>query len=716
MASPAASFAGGRKTSWSGQSSQSKNPISLRLYKVLGTNFDDDATREALKTLSALYAPVSSKGKEVVVIDDEDVEDDSAKRTIVSEPLETIPGESAARARKNLRRDMEEKLAEGSRHFLNAFGEVDQKLDDLSNHVAQMRADCDEAEKQLQLTSEASKTLLERAGNLREERQNVETKKSIVSLFLARFTLTEEEVSTITSRDVPLGPAFFQAMDKTEQIRTDCRVLMSGEEGPTKAGLDIMAVTSTHLEQGYEKMARWCSYEFRHLGRDAQLEVSPTMAETVRRLRKRPEMLTDALRFLSEIRQASLSSSFLAALTRGGPSGFPRPIELHAHDPMRYIGDMLAWVHQAIAAEREFLESLFTMKNDRRMVGSVRIFSAPDETEEWIRELMDLAVEKLCVPLKVRVQQTVHSQESSIVSYKIANLLQFYMITMHRTIGPDALLSKTLKEITDLAYKAFYDSIESQRTNLQRMTLDLDDPSLTPPIPILDHAQVLREIMSVYQMSFLGDEDADQQISGFQRVLDIMVDPAVQMCTEMAEDKQPLRLRWDMPVFVLNCLSYILSVLEPFSFTLEKQKVVQKIMDERLAILTDEHYQTIMTDAGLDQIAALCEIPKRGEPLSHVPSAQPHELQASLRQFSSWLSGQDVVESARLSRLTAQKLHIQVHHAGLARMARAYGKICDAVRKPENKYEAASTLLGSERPFGQVNLLWQIFGVEAVED
>ena len=40
--------------------------------------------------------------------------------------------------------------------------------------------------------------------------------------------------------------------------------------------------------------------------------------------------------------------------------------------------------------------------------------------------------------------------------------------------------------------------------------------------------------------------------------------------------------------------------------------------------------------------------------------------------------------------------------------------ICEEVKKPENKYEAASTLLGSERPFGQVHLLWQIFGLEEV--
>lgn len=80
---------------------------------------------------------------------------------------------------------------------------------------------------------------------------------------------------------------------------------------------------------------------------------------------------------------------FIDALTRGGPGGggAPRPIEMHSHDPLRYggprigdsvgacdgllkglstdaqffiryVGDMLAWLHQATASEKEHLEAL----------------------------------------------------------------------------------------------------------------------------------------------------------------------------------------------------------------------------------------------------------------------------------------------------------------------------------------------------------------------
>jgi len=29
-------------------------------------------------------------------------------------------------------------------------------------------------------------------------------------------------------------------------------------------------------------------------------------------------------------------------------------MEIHAHDPVKFVSDMLAWVHQAVASEKEF--------------------------------------------------------------------------------------------------------------------------------------------------------------------------------------------------------------------------------------------------------------------------------------------------------------------------------------------------------------------------
>jgi hypothetical protein len=69
---------------------------------------------------------------------------------------------------------------------------------------------------------------------------------------------------------------------------------------------------------------------------------------------------------MANIRRHSVARAFIDALTRGGPGGTPRPIELQAYDPIRYTGDMLAWVHQAAASEREILEGLFDVDSQQR--------------------------------------------------------------------------------------------------------------------------------------------------------------------------------------------------------------------------------------------------------------------------------------------------------------------------------------------------------------
>ena len=75
----------------------------------------------------------------------------------------------------------------------------------------------------------------------------------------------------------------------------------------------------------------------------------------------------------------------------------PRPIEMNAHDPRRYLGDMLAWLHQALASERELLISLFG-QDDPSHAGD----QANDQSDvPSSSALLDRVVEGVCRPLKV---------------------------------------------------------------------------------------------------------------------------------------------------------------------------------------------------------------------------------------------------------------------------------------------------------------------------
>ena len=108
---------------------------------------------------------------------------------------------------------------------------------------------------------------------------------------------------------------------------------------------------------------------------------------------------------------------------------------MHAHDPLRYVGDMLATLHQAAANDREMLEGLFNVSQEclyhsfcgfgklklnlicpvaRRMnqgKPSRPIAGATDENdplresiipeEEAIAQILDKNMEGTCRPLRV---------------------------------------------------------------------------------------------------------------------------------------------------------------------------------------------------------------------------------------------------------------------------------------------------------------------------
>ncbi|KAK8861721.1 hypothetical protein IAR55_002544 [Kwoniella newhampshirensis] len=696
--------------------SSRNNPISLRIYKAIGTSFDDPSSREALEIASSFYSsPVDSKGKGKGKGRAEDSgvngngygdkngnRDDTGQHVEINDDLDeqqeddglprrrTLKGQSASMARKWLKKDVEATLVGGSKRFLEAFGEVDQKLDVLREHMMEMQVRCDQVQAELDQANSGTKYLLERADGLRSQRASAQLRATLIHLFLSRFTLSESELAALISREVAVGTALFQALDHVEAIRVDCQVLLGGEERKMQAGLDIMAATSDQMESGYKKIHRWCQFEFRQYTRETQLEVSPIMREAVRRLRERPALLYDALQTLTSTRQSSILQAFLDALTRGGPNGLPRPIELHAHDPTRYVGDMLAWVHQATASEHEFLDGLFGVREKKRMVGAERE-GITGEEEAMVRDALDKDLEGLGRPLKLRIQQTIKSQEGIIMAYKIANLLQFYLVTMRKTIGGDALLCTTLQDIHDQAYVAFFETLDAQGRSLLRF-LHPPDATLTPPLALRDAAQILRELLAVYSTSLVDPAERESD-ADLAKLLEKAVNPCVEMCERMAEMRKGTGGEWDRDVFMVNCLGYLEHTLEVYDFTSKTLDLIDEQINRHVESMTFEHHGKLLEQCGLAAVMKTIRTRPADTPLSRLPPTTPKSLTSSLQQFSLWLSTIDPSTSPRLALLTSPRLAEEIHRKALRKIYEAYGEVCDRVLDPKEGYEFGETML-----------------------
>ncbi|KAG0149204.1 hypothetical protein CROQUDRAFT_40183 [Cronartium quercuum f. sp. fusiforme G11] len=549
---------------------------------------------------------------------------------------------------------------------------------------------CDTAQEKLAVANQGTKYLLEHAEGLRKESQSTAHKQLLTTVFLHRFTLTDAEIQALTTRDVQVNRYLFSAMDHCERIRSDCAALLTGDLSPGEAetaGLDIMQATSKYLDKGYEKVMKWTLFECRaglSKGEEGQLEVSLLMKKAIRRLNCRPELLDEALSVLSATRSPALMNLFLDALTRGGPNGLPRPIELNAHDPIRYVGDMLAWVHQTMASEHEFLESLFDLKSDGRRVGESRVFS-PNENRKRVRTLLDKHMEGCGRPLKIRVYQTIKSQEGSIIAYQLATLLDFYKATMANTIGPDSLLTKTLTEITADAYESFYQILASLSARHMRY-IEQPPVDLSVPATLTEAMSNLREIMTIYN----DTSPEDTAAASFDRVLDMTVDPTLELIVKMADLRAS---EWDKSIFWVNCLEYMIATLTLFAFTQSKKEVLEGLLKKHTSLLIQEHFHHLLNSSGLQPITEALDTKAEDIPLSRMDATSSKQISLAMRQFDNFLAHLDTLVSPRLVLLSSTKNSSHVHQDSLALVTSAYGRIWDAVMDPKNRYEFASTLL-----------------------
>jgi hypothetical protein len=582
-------------------------------------------------------------------------------------------------------------------------------------HVTELKGACDELDGRLRQADDATKHLLQQANGIRKQHAMTLEQADLLALFLERFTLTEKEVQVIESNNVPVGTPLFDVMDKLERIRRESQVLLVGQDEGAKAGMragiEVLEEASALVDKGQHKIARWLYAEMRSFAREG-VDVGQHIREAVQRLDGREDLLRPALQTLSSARAQLLSTAFQRALTVGGPapSFLPRPIEMHAHDPMRYVGDMLAWVHQAVASEREFLSLLFSKIGElksmegMRRVGQRRrglegsIDWTGDDTagmpksELWTRESVDKVLEGCCQPLQRRIEQTTLSQEGCITTFKLATLIQFYRVTMERTLGSRSALSRTLKALSLSTYHAFIGTIDRQADGLARFDNAFIENDLSVPAPVLGATATLKELLAAHQASLseadlfgdalpLKDLKADE-LRDFSAIVERLATPILLLSRRLADTfttdrtkgKADEKAQWRKSIFSLNCLAHLKAVLEPYHFTAKSMAIIDESLDQAFEDLVNMHHKNLCSESGLDEFNIILE---RSSPLVDSDAGQ---ILAALTDFESFLGSPSLISSPDLNLLNSPTLRANVHSKALELVARDYERMTGALQ------------------------------------
>ncbi|KAG0198795.1 Golgi transport complex subunit 6 [Mortierella sp. GBA30] len=633
------------------------NPLGAKLTKLLSSSLDDPKLRTSLTALSEFYSV------------------------------------NAINSRHNLRGDIERRGTEVNYEFLRELEKVNVQFLELEAEMNTMSSLCQEMQDRLNLANDKTVTLLEQTDALREQSNICLVRQTIMEAFLDRFTLSESEITILCSTAMDVTPAFFDALEHLENIHADCNALLITEH--QRAGLEIMDSMRTYRSISYEKLFRWMQSECRTMSRpDGMMEVREVTKKAIRALKQDDQFFRSILEELVHVRRNAILRAFIDALTRGGPGGTPRPIELHAHDPLRYIGDMLAWLHQTVASEREFLESLLGGERRNRDRGQaevklpkaspLRLVESDVSDAEIMNSLLDKNLEGTSRPLKSRVEQVLVSQANAITAFKISNLIKFYSSTIERAIGPEASLSKTLHDISESSMHVFFEAVGKQSADLLRRP-DMPAADLGPTPSTKETVSQLKEIMKSFDTSFVQVDEGNKD---FAPILSAVIDPLFQMCEIGAASLSA----FNRAIYMMNSLHYVQSALA-YPFTKHKVEDLEKQVQEYVDIVVNEQHIVLLKQSGIAPLIQAMEAQDEQTPLSQVPNMDSASVSSILSRLDHFLGSVNLDLTSWLSKIVSSRLAKSISAQNVKMFVRAYRRLCEAIEDPKNKYEFPATIL-----------------------
>ncbi|KAL4780243.1 oligomeric Golgi complex subunit 6 [Aspergillus varians] len=603
---------------------QRSNALSNRLTSVLSVSYADSDIRDALETLS----------------------------------LRGI--HNTAEVRRQLRFDVQKEVVDCNAEIVRDFGNVAEQLKRIGSVISSLKETCDEMRKDIVLARQDTVPVLEEASALMNQKQETETKQHLLEAFTKHFIVSDEETLALTSMEEPVNDEFFDVLARVKQVHRDCEALLGAEN--ERLGLELMEKSSRSLNSAYQKLYRWIQKEFKSLNLEDP-RISSTIRRALRVLAERPSLFHSCLDFFAEARDYVLSDAFHYALTDAvsGGDNAVKPIEFSAHDPLRYIGDMLAWVHSTTVSEREALEALFVAEGDELAKGiqaglSSEPWSRIDEDDEIIfdgqKALSDLVSRDLigvARSLRQRIELVIQGHDDPVTCYKVVNLLSFYQTTFSKLMGSNSNLAELLQGLEKFTLSHFETIMRDEVSNISTDHSALVPPAdLSAPQFLLDSLEVLTSLMKTHEASFGAEEPqstSENKENRFTPVLHAALDPFFNLAKSCADDLPNSTAR---AIYLTNIHITIRSSISPYPFATATHlpPLLTTLSTLRVDLLVIQHHYLLDTSGLQVLLTALQPFSKPSASgakeqdiatIATLPAFQPEALIATSQQLDDFL-------------------------------------------------------------------------------
>ncbi|KAJ2368085.1 Golgi transport complex subunit 6 [Coemansia sp. RSA 2607] len=550
--------------------------LGRRVHQIVQMPLDGPEVRQALEALASCY----------------DQSMPSSIDSSLGANKELNSGLAKLIQHRDVRGDMQERTIQLDVEFAQALGMVDEVFEELEESVRRIDEQCAGLRIQVNSALHATAAAAEQAALLGEEQRDLSLRRKLAISFIERFSPTAEQAQILGRSPPVVDQAFLEALDSVSAVRAESLKLMG--VGQLQTAVRELAHELEQMEtKAYDGLLRWVIDSVRELSRDTP-EFSAQLKNALKRLRSHKALFEAATSEIAQARCEALSRAFINALVRGGPGGTPRPIEAHAGDPQRYVGDMLAWVHQACASEKELFDTLFYDTQDE----------STDDKSERVR-LLAIALANVARPLEIRISQTSSEIRAPVALYRIDSLLSFYSQLFKAVCPAPESESTFMDTIESLCRRTHQQLFEILDTLADSAVSDFDTVTTALEVPaslntlLSELAEIIRlhaDSLTTSVTDYSSMHATDSMIDDITALLDRVLDEAH---LSASAHSNTLRV-YEQQLFELNVLATVHEVVVVSSAGLldmwldscskREDELMQKLSGELVEVLKEKSH------------------------------------------------------------------------------------------------------------------------------
>lgn len=257
----------------------------------------------------------------------------------------------------NLKSSTQSDLLEQSRDYLAALTKYKQSIDNSYDEINVINSNIQSIHSDFTNSIHQNTQFTKQVHHLTDSTDSVQSKLNSIEQFLTTFTLPSQQQQLLSSKDYNIDYPLLDALSKLNKIRDNARLLLTPSGDQSSAALDILHSSSILYESAYSKIFKFLKHQFDiKYSKTLLVDVEPLHSDCLTHLSQRNDLYLEALLHLTKLRRHLLQSHFLTALSQ---------FENNQHiitNPIKYSAELLAWLHQHAADEKELLKDLLQNK------------------------------------------------------------------------------------------------------------------------------------------------------------------------------------------------------------------------------------------------------------------------------------------------------------------------------------------------------------------